>query len=246
MRLALGGAAMKSPLARKPAVCVSHVLLVDPHEDTRALYASYLAAEGCDVETSADGREALVHALTRRYDAIVTETRLPGIDGLELCEVLRRDPATARTPILFVTGDAALSEQYTRSIGANALLIKPCLPELLLSALREVATTDGDAPTAPAPVENAAIEDGQTSAVGRTSRATLSRTHRRGNTTTPPLTPPTVMCPMCDRRLTYEYSYVGGVSARNAEQWDYLECPGTCGTFEYRHRTRKLRTVEFD
>jgi CheY-like chemotaxis protein len=237
-------------MARKATAAAPHVLLVDPHEDTRALYACYLTDEGCAVETSGDGREALVQALTRQFDAIVTETRLPGIDGFELCEVLRRDPVTARTPILFVTGDAALSEQYVRSIGANALLIKPCLPEKLLLAVRRVAAgiaaADGSAPTACDSIEKAPIDDGQAAAVGRASRPTLSRTHRRGSTTTPPLVPPTIMCPMCDRRLTYEYSYVGGVSARNTEQWDYLACPGSCGTFEYRHRTRKLRSVEFD
>jgi predicted RNA-binding Zn-ribbon protein involved in translation (DUF1610 family) len=40
----------------------------------------------------------------------------------------------------------------------------------------------------------------------------------------------------------YEQSHIGGVSAKHPEQWDDFICP-TCGTFEYRHRTRKLRRV---
>jgi predicted RNA-binding Zn-ribbon protein involved in translation (DUF1610 family) len=62
-------------------------------------------------------------------------------------------------------------------------------------------------------------------------------------TTQPPLKPPALTCPSCDRHLTYEESYVGGVSQRHAEQWDYYDCP-VCGRFQYRQRTRKLRRVE--
>ncbi len=50
-------------------------------------------------------------------------------------------------------------------------------------------------------------------------------------------------CPRCDRPLLYEKSHVGGVNARELEQWDYFECPQGCGTFQYRQRTRKLRRV---
>jgi len=43
--------------------------------------------------------------------------------------------------------------------------------------------------------------------------------------------------------LKYLHSHIGGVSARHSEQWDYFECPGACGTFQYRERTRRLRKV---
>ena len=36
---------------------------------------------------------------------------------------------------------------------------------------------------------------------------------------------------------------IGGVSAKHAEQWDYYVCPRSCGTFQFRHRTRKVRHV---
>ena len=72
---------------------------------------------------------------------------------------------------------------------------------------------------------------------------TLVRAHARFETTAPPLTPPELRCPMCDRPLTYTRSHVGGVSDRHPEQWDYFTCSSSCGTFQYRHRTRKLRHV---
>ena len=74
-----------------------------------------------------------------------------------------------------------------------------------------------------------------------TRRTMLSRSHARHHTTTPPAAPPVLMCPSCDRPLRYLHSHIGGVSIRHQEQWDYFECPGNCGTFQYRERTRKLK-----
>jgi hypothetical protein len=72
-------------------------------------------------------------------------------------------------------------------------------------------------------------------------RMMLSRVHARRETTEPPLPPPTLVCPNCDHPLRYTKSYVGGVSAKQPEQWDYFEC--SCGTFQYRHRTRRLKPI---
>ena len=71
-------------------------------------------------------------------------------------------------------------------------------------------------------------------------RTALSKAHQRFTTTAPPAEPPALTCPTCDRPLTYEQSHIGGVSDRHPEQWDDFTC-STCGTFQYRHRTRKLR-----
>ena len=224
----------------KPLPSLAHVvLLVDPHEDTRNLYACYLKLEGCDVEVAADGREALAKALARRYDAIVTETRLPGIDGYQLCQVLRRDPATLTTPILFVTADARVSDEQARSAGADGIIVKPCLPEAILSEVRRIAV-DGRQSAARQETPAAAPPEPKPS---RTRRSILSRVHQRGSTTTPKLAPPVLHCPNCDHVLSYEHSYVGGVSVRHAEQWDYFSCPSGCGRFEYRQRTRKVRSL---
>jgi hypothetical protein len=71
----------------------------------------------------------------------------------------------------------------------------------------------------------------------------MSRTHLRGETDLPPSSPPDLICPDCDRPLEYKSSQVGGVSERNAEQWDYFSCTAGCGMFQYRQRTRKVRKV---
>jgi DNA-binding response OmpR family regulator len=55
--------------------------------------------------------------------------------------------------------------------------------------------------------------------------------------------PPELLCPLCNRWLTYEHSHIGGVNDRRTEQWDYYVCSASCGTFQYRQRTHKLRRV---
>jgi len=77
----------------------------------------------------------------------------------------------------------------------------------------------------------------------RTSMNALSHSHQRRETTTPPNPPVELRCPTCDRPLRYRKSFIGGVSAKHSEQWDYFDCLTGCGTFQYRQRTRKLRRV---
>jgi hypothetical protein len=54
---------------------------------------------------------------------------------------------------------------------------------------------------------------------------------------------PRLRCPACDAELAYVQTIYNGVNP--VERWDWLEC-ATCGVFEYRHRTRKLRHSDGD
>jgi hypothetical protein len=126
-----------------------------------------------------------------------------------------------------------------RHTGADAVLVKPTTPEDVLTATRRlVAETRAMRERAKAMRADAVTQRQQ----AQRQRVRLSKSFSRFATTVPPVSPPTLVCPSCDRSLTYEQSYVGGVSARHPEQWDHYTCPsGACGAFQYRHLTRKLR-----
>jgi len=221
-------------------------LLVDRDQDTRLLYRQHLRQAGWDIDEADDGRDALAKALSRHYDVIVTETRLPGIDGYQFCTLLRRDVTTQTVPVVIVSAEANQADQArAHRSGVNIVLAKPCLPETLLgeigrlldeSRLRAARSHESDDTTRRSIADRHATDP---LALGH--RPMLSRTHRRGDTTAPPAAPPTLRCPVCDQPLMYQRSHVGGVSARHPEQWDCYACPTGCGTFEYRQRTRKLR-----
>jgi two-component system, cell cycle response regulator DivK len=224
-------------------------LLVDRDADTRRMYAEYLRLALCEIEEAGDGREALAKAISRRPDVIVTETRLPGISGFDLCGLLRTDTTTQEIPIVVVTGDAyPAAVSRAEDAGANVVLLKPCLPEKLLDAMRQVLEHSASLRArATATREKLA---GQLTRSGellqrsrRSGKKPLSRAYKRHDTISPPIEPPALICPTCDQPLIYQRSHIGGVSARHSEQWDYYVCPSTCGTFQYRERTRKLRKV---
>ena len=217
----------KAPEYSRPVV---RVLLADADADTRLLYRESLQPAGCDVVDAADGRDALVKALSVRPTLVITETRLPILDGYALCEILRRDSITRSVPILVVTTEARPTElDRARDAGADVVLTKPVPLDVLLKEIQRLLQ--------PSPNES-----GKAARVSKEHRRTpLVKAHLRFETITPPATPPDLMCPSCDTKLTYNCSHVGGVSNRHPEQWDDYTCPASCGTFVYRHRTRKLR-----
>ena len=209
----------------------ARILVAEHDADARAVYRELFLSAGADVVEAADGREALVSALGKPPALLFTDLRLPLLDGYALCEILRRDLATARVPILVFTGDVRpASAVRVRAAGADAVILKPAACGQLLAEARRLLV--GRAPRRPA-------------SPGDEVRAAKERKRRkvsaRFETTTPALPSPSLACPRCDRPLTHHRSYVGGV-LRHAEQWDELEC-GMCGRFEYRHRTGSLRPV---
>jgi CheY-like chemotaxis protein len=218
------------------------ILVVDPDDDTRSLYREWFRLCGCDVVEATDGREALAEALLRPPAIVITELRLPLIDGYALCDILRRDHMTKGVPILVVTSDARTAElTRARTAGATAVLVKPATPEQILAETRRLL---GDGTIVREPVADSRPEAEAPPLPGR--RRARSKSLVRVATTAPPLAPPLAICPSCDRVLTYKHSHLGGVSEREREQWDWYVCAASCGMFEYRHRTRRLRQLVED
>jgi CheY-like chemotaxis protein len=227
------------------------ILVADADADTRSLYGEALQSAGCDVVDAADGRDALVSALAHPPTLVITETWLPVFDGCALCELLRRDSMTRTVPILVVTGETRPAElNRARAAGADAILIKPVALDGLLNEIERLLERPLEGP----PREQFVRSNPTAQSAdllprprkARPRRMTLARGHLHGQTTTPPAPPPSLHCPVCDRQLVYERSYIGGVSSRHPEQWDDYRCPGSCGGFEYRQRTRSLRRVARD
>jgi CheY-like chemotaxis protein len=223
-------------------------LLVDRDADTRRMYAEYLQLSNYRIEEAEDGREALAKAFSQHPDIVITETRLPGISGFELCTLLRNDTLTRDIPILVVTGDGLDADlRRARMAGADIVLVKPCLPETLFGEMRRLLEQAADLTGRAALLrEHSAERVAHSQQLIQRSQAQqrgimLSRSHDRHETVKPPLPPPPLVCPQCDQPLYYRRSQIGGVSARNSEQWDYFECSAGCGEFQYRQRTRKLR-----
>ena len=222
-------------------------LIVDRDDDSRQLYTEFLELNHWRVIGAAGGPEALARAIAERPDVVVSETLLPGFDGLTLAELLRRDCSTAHIPLVFVTSDATSANlEKAAASGAAAVLTKPCLPEGLLQKMEEVIdrsqSLQRGATAARARAESRLASVQETFAIAAERRhGTLKKSLQRGDTVAPPIAPPALRCPQCGNVLKYLRSHLGGVSVKHREQWDYFECLNKCGTFEYRARTRKIK-----
>jgi two-component system cell cycle response regulator DivK len=115
------------------------VLLVEGHEDTRALYALALAANGFDVVAVQDGDEGCTRAWEIHPDIIVTDLPMPSDDGWRFVQDLKQNPRTRAIPVVAVSGyvQQSLCERAERD-GFAAFFPKPCLPDELAAALRHV------------------------------------------------------------------------------------------------------------
>jgi putative two-component system response regulator len=113
------------------------ILAVDDAEDLLALIGKALATE-YQVKLAADGGDALTLAATApQPDLILLDVEMPGATGYEICQLLKEDPATARIPVIFLTGHVEPAEQLEGlDVGAVDYLIKPINARLLLARVR--------------------------------------------------------------------------------------------------------------
>jgi CheY-like chemotaxis protein len=116
-----------------------HVLVVDDNSVNRKILARQLELAGASTDTAAGGDEALELWRKRRYDLVLADLQMPGMDGFELARRMRQSEQAdrrVRTPILAVTASALEEhEQRTRAVGMDGLLTKPIGIEQLRATL---------------------------------------------------------------------------------------------------------------
>jgi DNA-binding response OmpR family regulator len=112
---------------------------VDDEPEALELLEFNLKKAGFDVLTAADGAQALKKARSVQPDLMVLDLMMPEIDGLEVCKILRRDPATARIPIIMLTAKAAEVDRIVGlELGADDYVTKPFSPRELVLRMNKV------------------------------------------------------------------------------------------------------------
>lgn len=121
----------------------AHVLFASANADERARANASLATAGCHVLSAADGPAALRIARTRQPDLALLDLQLPGLDGLEVCKELRRDPTTLRMPVFVLSlRNNPTDRLLALELGADDFLPLPCDPrELALRVRNMIART---------------------------------------------------------------------------------------------------------
>lgn len=107
-------------------MAVARILLVDDEQDLVWAVRHSLGDEGYEVLSAYDGVEALAVARHRRPDLVILDIVMPRLDGLQVCRRLRRDPALAAVPILFLTVRSAIEDRIKGlDDGGDDYLVKP-------------------------------------------------------------------------------------------------------------------------
>lgn len=115
------------------------VLVVDDEKDLVELVRYHLEKEGLKCLEAHDGETALQVARERHPDLIVLDLMLPGVDGLEVCRKLRKDPKTASVAIIMLTAKADEVDRIVGlEMGADDYIVKPFSPRELVARVKAV------------------------------------------------------------------------------------------------------------
>lgn len=127
------------------------ILVVDDEPDALEILGFKLKEAGYAPLFAKDGARALAAARDERPALIVLDLMLPEVDGLEVCKILRRDPATAAIPILMLTARAAEMDRVIGlELGADDYVTKPFSPRELVLRIKKLLsrTKAADEPAA--------------------------------------------------------------------------------------------------
>lgn len=115
-----------------------NVLIVDDEPDATATLAKFLASRGYGTGTAANGSEALEQVLTDRYDAVMTDLRMPGMDGADFLARVRFERPDL--PIIVMTGHTSFdaNDKVWTNAGVRAVLHKPLNIREVLEILRDL------------------------------------------------------------------------------------------------------------
>jgi two-component system phosphate regulon response regulator PhoB len=112
---------------------------VDDEPEAVELVEFNLQQAGFEVVTANDGAEALRKAHSSMPGLVVLDLMLPEVDGLEVCKMLRRDPATTAIPIIMLTAKAAEIDRILGlELGADDYVTKPFSPRELVLRVKKL------------------------------------------------------------------------------------------------------------
>jgi len=116
---------------------MKQILVIEDDHDIAQLLTMHLSDMDCEVTVASDGNVGYTHLLNRRYDLVILDIMLPGIDGFELCKSLRKQ--SDYTPVLMLTARSSeLDRVLGLEIGADDYLTKPFSIRELIARVKAI------------------------------------------------------------------------------------------------------------
>jgi two-component system chemotaxis response regulator CheY len=115
------------------------ILAVDDSTTMRQMVSFTLTNAGHQVLEADSGDEALKLARSNKFDLVITDVNMPGMNGIQLVRALRDLPDCKFTPVLMLTTESGAEiKAQGKAAGATGWIVKPFNPETLLSVLTKV------------------------------------------------------------------------------------------------------------
>jgi phosphate regulon transcriptional regulator PhoB len=115
------------------------ILIVDDEPDIVSLVSYNLKKEGFDVSSAFDGEDALKAIRKEKFNLIILDLMLPGIQGMELCSILRSSEETSSIPVIMLTAKSEeLDKVLGLEMGADDYITKPFSPRELIARVKAV------------------------------------------------------------------------------------------------------------
>lgn len=115
------------------------IVVIDDEENILELVSYNLSRDGYAVTGVTTGEDALKKVRTIRPDLVVLDLMLPGMDGFEVCKILKNDPKTAHIPVIMLTAKGEEADIVTGlELGADDYIVKPFSPKVLIARVRAV------------------------------------------------------------------------------------------------------------
>jgi len=161
-------------------MAAEHILVVEDDEDILELVSYNLTKAGYRVTTAASGEAAIKAARSKPPDLVLLDLMLPGVDGLEVCNTLRRDQRTANIPVIMLTARSEEADIVAGlELGADDYITKPFSPRVLLARIKAVLRRKTKAPAEEQTViklKELVIHPGRHEVTVRSKRADLTAT----------------------------------------------------------------------
>ena len=118
---------------------LKRLLVIDDDPSLLLAVSETLRAEGYEVVTARRGAEAMVRVAENLPDLIISDIRMPGMDGYSLVRNLRASPRSRLIPIVFLTAKDETGDRITGfQIGVDAYITKPFEPEELIAVVKSI------------------------------------------------------------------------------------------------------------
>ena len=113
------------------------ILVVEDEAEIQELIAYNLKSDGYLVTCVSTGEEGYKTAVSERPDLILLDVRLPGMDGMDVCKLLKNNDDTRNIPVIILTARSEVSDIVSGlEVGADDYITKPFSPKILIARIR--------------------------------------------------------------------------------------------------------------